>query len=205
MHMTCGLGHLSETKPAWPTAPSHCAAPLSTAARVLCRNAACSIAISTHVPNPRGRWRWRGDQDHEEAHHACASAPSSSCASTPSRVPDCGSESSAEPSTSGRRAGRAQARTNRNLAIHHEADALAQPLQERRARYRHLNPCAESARQLKVEHVAQAATHRLDLRLRSPPLCVPAYPATRQAAVEQSELKLAARTGTPHTLLPQFT
>ena len=58
---------------------------------------------------------------------------------------------------------------------------------------RHLVPRAETARKLAVEHVAQAAPHRLHLALALRPLRVPADPSPSQVAVQEVPQRLRHR------------
>ena len=73
----------------------------------------------------------------------------------------------------------------RSLAVHQHAQALTQLLHELGALNRHLDPRAEALRQLTIQHVPKAALHRVQLRLRLLPVCLPALPAAGQVPVEE--------------------
>ena len=97
-------------------------------------------------------------------------------------------------------------KTNGELAVHHEAHALTQLLQERRALSRHRVPRAPPLRKLAVHQVAKALAHRLALRTLLLPVCLPALPAASQALVQEVHQRLRHRVvghAAEHARLPR--
>ena len=85
------------------------------------------------------------------------------------------------------------AKGQRSLAIDHHARALTKLLHELGTVDRHLVPRAKAARQCAVQHVAQTAAHRLELRLRLRPLRVPVHPALGEVPVQEVAHRLRFR------------
>ena len=76
-------------------------------------------------------------------------------------------------------------KAERQLAVHHTAQPLAQLQHELRALIRHLCPRAQASRQTTVQHVVEALAHRLALCLCILPLRQPRRPAAGELTVNE--------------------